>query len=516
MEINQRIVPYTSSSNQPEGDYADNLHPGYKFLPSDLDLIVHYLKPKIATGTHPPCRLHEVFLYDHHPQQLSELYRAASENTWYFLTSRERRYPKGKRPKRSTKGFGRWKASQKYTTVCDRQMVVGYKRNLAFHDEKDDKTEWLMHEYTTDDPTLPFGSGQNGKELNKYVLCKVYKKETGNRSNRDQNQAEEIQNVGNREEVERGSPSVPVNHGNILEPGTMNTSDHQNPIMQPFVTSHGSTQSVSEDPNYQGFRRQVRTRFMDAPPLPADGYINNHTVVPLSPSPVNHGGFILEQGTMNTTHHPNPMIQPACVTSQYGSSSTQSTSGDPNHQGFRGEVQPSFTVSFGAAPPPPPPALGYNTTVVMMSPSPVSISSDAHQQEYFENGSGSNYPQSVTQDATNNDHIPEPSPRPWDYKATNQHSLMTSQDASNHIPQPSQFDYEAVVFSLDHLLIFDWAGQSVDSPWIRTQVRSSTPPEFHCGGFSLNGCQIRIRADARFESELMPDALKPFNWKLDV
>ena len=102
---------------------------------------------------------------------ITETYRA-SENKWYFLTSRERKYPKGSRPKRSTKEFGTWKATQKYTTVFDdvnRQMVVGYKTNLAFFDHKGHKTPWLMHEYTTDDPNLPFGSGQNGNEVRIYI-----------------------------------------------------------------------------------------------------------------------------------------------------------------------------------------------------------------------------------------------------------------------------------------------------------------------------------------------------------
>ncbi|KAI3715803.1 hypothetical protein L6452_22790 [Arctium lappa] len=150
MEINQYMVPY-DSNQLADGDYAVKLHPGYKFIPSDSDLIVHYLKPKIETGTHPPCRLHEVYLYDHHPQQLAE-----------------RKYPRGSRPNRSTKEFGTWKATQKYTIVYDdnnRKQMVGYKTNLAFYDDKGDKTPWLMHEYTTDDPNLPIGSGQNGNKV---------------------------------------------------------------------------------------------------------------------------------------------------------------------------------------------------------------------------------------------------------------------------------------------------------------------------------------------------------------
>ena len=106
------------------------------------------------------------------------------------------------------------------------------------------------------------------------MLCKVYKKETSR--HRDHNQAEEIRNVRNRGEVETGSVqlcsaySLPVNHGSI-----------HHPIMQPGVTSHGSSsiRSASEDP-YQGFRGEVQTSFVAAPPLP-DGYINNDTTVVL-------------------------------------------------------------------------------------------------------------------------------------------------------------------------------------------------------------------------------------------
>ncbi|KAJ9558681.1 hypothetical protein OSB04_013295 [Centaurea solstitialis] len=46
----------------------------------------------------------------------------------------------------------------------------------------------------------------------------------------------------------------------------------------------------------------------------------------------------------------------------------------------------------------------------------------------------------------------------------------------------------------------DIPDEVIDKP-----VRSSTPAEVHCVGFSLNGCPVRIPADV----------LKPFKWKLD-
>ncbi|GJT39039.1 NAC domain-containing protein [Tanacetum coccineum] len=40
-------------------DYADSLKPGYRFCPTDSEMIVYYLQPKIETGEqHPKCRYH--------------------------------------------------------------------------------------------------------------------------------------------------------------------------------------------------------------------------------------------------------------------------------------------------------------------------------------------------------------------------------------------------------------------------------------------------------------------------
>lgn len=95
-----------------------------------------------------------------------ELYQPC-DNIWYFLTERERKYAKGKRPNRITKNSGMWKASQKYTTVYDDVnrggLAVGTKRSLAYFDDKGQKTQWLMHEYSIDDPNSPIES--NGDKV---------------------------------------------------------------------------------------------------------------------------------------------------------------------------------------------------------------------------------------------------------------------------------------------------------------------------------------------------------------
>ncbi|KAI3823906.1 hypothetical protein L1987_05351 [Smallanthus sonchifolius] len=120
------IVPHTS---QMQPDYLDNLLPGYRFCPTDSELILYYLKQKIETGEHPKCRIYEVNLYNHSPEQLTRR-----------------------------------------------------RRSLAYYDEKGLKTPFLMHEYTMDDPNLPIQSGQYGnKVLTDWVLCTIYKKKSSNR-----------------------------------------------------------------------------------------------------------------------------------------------------------------------------------------------------------------------------------------------------------------------------------------------------------------------------------------------
>lgn len=72
----------------------------------------------------------------------------------YFFTPRGRKYPKGKRPMRSTK-LGRWKGVSKPTHYFfENGKPLGRKSTLVYYNgvksnrnEKKDKTNWIMHEY---------------------------------------------------------------------------------------------------------------------------------------------------------------------------------------------------------------------------------------------------------------------------------------------------------------------------------------------------------------------------------
>ncbi|KAF5823224.1 putative transcription factor NAM family [Helianthus annuus] len=185
-----QIVP---NMRQEQPDYLDNLPPGYRFCPTDSELILYYLKPKIETGEHPECRIYAVNLYNHSPEELTNQYRACDDK-WYFFTPRERKYEKGNVPNRRTGDLGVWKASQKYTLVYHHDAtgsrVVGTKRGLGYHDRTGCKTSWLMQEYAMNDPNLPIKSRQDSnKVLTDWVICKIYKKNSTNETKKSIAQA---------------------------------------------------------------------------------------------------------------------------------------------------------------------------------------------------------------------------------------------------------------------------------------------------------------------------------------
>ncbi|CAI9292689.1 unnamed protein product [Lactuca saligna] len=158
-------------------DFADQLPSYYRFCPTDSELIIDCLNAKLESREPPKCRLHEVNVYNHTPEQLTEQYRS-HENKWYFLTSRDRKYLKGNRPDRALSLPGKhgcWKTTEKLMPVYDATsgQMVGHKGTLTYF-ENGRRTMWVMHEYTINGPNLPF---ENGDKLSEWVLCKIYKRD---------------------------------------------------------------------------------------------------------------------------------------------------------------------------------------------------------------------------------------------------------------------------------------------------------------------------------------------------
>ncbi|KAL4554283.1 hypothetical protein LXL04_039604 [Taraxacum kok-saghyz] len=137
---------------------------GFRFHPTDEELVVHYLKKRAASAPIPVAIIAEIDLYKFDPWELPDK-ATFGEQEWYFFSPRDRKYPNGARPNRAANS-GYWKA-----TGTDKPPPKGV------------KTNWIMHEYRlTDgktiskphgcDPTKPKGS----LRLDDWVLCRIYKK----------------------------------------------------------------------------------------------------------------------------------------------------------------------------------------------------------------------------------------------------------------------------------------------------------------------------------------------------
>ncbi|KAL3737331.1 hypothetical protein ACJRO7_026149 [Eucalyptus globulus] len=151
------------------------LPPGFRFHPTDEELVMHYLVRRCTSQPIAVPIIAELDLYKHDPWDLPGL-ALYGEKEWFFFSPRDRKYPNGSRPNRAA-GSGYWKA-----TGADKPIgspkPVGIKKALVFYAGKaprGDKTNWIMHEYRLADVDRSIRK-KNSLRLDDWVLCRIYNK----------------------------------------------------------------------------------------------------------------------------------------------------------------------------------------------------------------------------------------------------------------------------------------------------------------------------------------------------
>ncbi|KAG8369301.1 hypothetical protein BUALT_Bualt15G0137100 [Buddleja alternifolia] len=159
------------------------LPPGFRFHPTDEELITFYLASKVFNGTFCGVQIAEVDLNRCEPWELPEVAKMG-EREWYFFSLRDRKYPTGLRTNRAT-GAGYWKATGKDREVYSTNnsysssgaaeaVLLGMKKTLVFYKgraPRGEKTKWVMHEYRLDGH---FSSRHTCKE--EWVICRIFHK----------------------------------------------------------------------------------------------------------------------------------------------------------------------------------------------------------------------------------------------------------------------------------------------------------------------------------------------------
>ncbi|KAG4116403.1 hypothetical protein ERO13_D12G167000v2 [Gossypium hirsutum] len=154
-----------------------DLPPGFRFHPTDEELIMFYLKNQAKSKPCPVSIIPEVDIYKFDPWQLPDK-AEFGENEWYFFSPRDRKYPNGVRPNRATVS-GYWKATGTDKAIHSGSKYVGVKKALVFYNgrpPKGVKTNWIMHEYRLSDSHKQIKKHSGSMRLDDWVLCRIYKK----------------------------------------------------------------------------------------------------------------------------------------------------------------------------------------------------------------------------------------------------------------------------------------------------------------------------------------------------
>ncbi|XP_024032861.1 NAC domain-containing protein 37 [Morus notabilis] len=161
---------------------SSSVPPGFRFHPTDEELVGYYLRKKVASQKIDLDVIRDIDLYRIEPWDLQERCRIGYEeqNEWYFFSHKDKKYPTGTRTNRATMA-GFWKATGRDKAVYDKSRLIGMRKTLVFYKGRapnGQKSDWIMHEYRLE-------SDENGPPQEEgWVVCRAFKKRMANSQNK--------------------------------------------------------------------------------------------------------------------------------------------------------------------------------------------------------------------------------------------------------------------------------------------------------------------------------------------
>ncbi|XP_038680654.1 NAC domain-containing protein 69-like [Tripterygium wilfordii] len=126
--------------------------PGFRFLPTNEELIGHFLKLKLlGYDDQVSAAIAEIDINKYEPWQLPQFAATESDNdTWYFFTRPDYIFANSRRANRKTIG-GYWKVTGKERKILGKDKnEIATKKSLVYYEgraPKGVKTNWVIHEY---------------------------------------------------------------------------------------------------------------------------------------------------------------------------------------------------------------------------------------------------------------------------------------------------------------------------------------------------------------------------------
>nr|XP_016505053.1 PREDICTED: NAC domain-containing protein 86-like [Nicotiana tabacum] len=263
-----------------------SLPPGFRFHPTDEELVAYYLKRKINGRKIELEVIPEVDLYKCEPWDLPDKSVLPSKDLeWYFFSPRDRKYPNGTRTNRATKA-GYWKATGKDRKVNSQMRAIGMKKTLVYYRGRaphGSRTGWVMHEYRLEERECEVANGMQDA----YALCRVFKKslnapKSGDHYASDRSSSIDVYTEESRfDDIDHTSPNYGM-------PMNVAATTHDDKWMQ-YLSDEAFT---SINPNSNGYHpskvdvalecARLQHRFA-LPPLevqdfPQVGYVDSRTI----------------------------------------------------------------------------------------------------------------------------------------------------------------------------------------------------------------------------------------------
>ncbi|KAM3191463.1 hypothetical protein ACQJBY_069000 [Aegilops geniculata] len=156
---------------------ALSVPPGFRFHPTDEELLYYYLRKKVAYEAIDLDVIREIDLNKLEPWDLKDRCRIGTgpQNEWYFFSHKDKKYPTGTRTNRATTA-GFWKATgrDKAIFLGSGSRRIGMRKTLVFYVGRaphGKKTDWIMHEYRLDEDNVEV-------QEDGWVVCRVFTKKS--------------------------------------------------------------------------------------------------------------------------------------------------------------------------------------------------------------------------------------------------------------------------------------------------------------------------------------------------